>query len=119
MTLQTASEVAQAVTLALAVLTLTGASAVAQGGAEVGSGVSESGIFITLPIYVTSLMVVGAGSFTLGRWTSNLQRDLLGAINRQAEESIKAEAESLELRSQISQLAARLESLTSNHDSTD
>lgn len=120
LSLQTAGEVAQTVTLALAVLVFTGAKALAQSGGKGGlTGVAETGIFITLPIYVTSLLVVATGSFTLGRWTSNLQRDLLGAINKQASESEKADAENKALRSQLSQLATRLESIESPRDGTD
>lgn len=118
MNLQTAREVAQTVTLALTVLVLTGAKTVEQMGPGVPPGVSETGIYITLPIYITSLLVVGTGCFTLGRWTSNLQRDLVGAIQRQSEESARAEAENLKLRSQISQLDARLEALIRNNKDT-
>jgi choline-glycine betaine transporter len=113
-----AREVMHTVVLAMAVMAFTGTAAIAQTNSGL-AGVSEAGIYVTLPIYITSLLVVGGGSFTLGRWTANVHRDMLEVVNKQTRAAASAEARADQLASRIAELEARIERATSSTDSTD
>lgn len=111
MTASTAREVMHTMVLALAVLVCTGTAAIAQTYPGL-PGVSETGIYITLPIYVSSLIAVGSSCFILGRWTTNVTRDRADLAGQQQRESKL-------LAGRIQQLEARLAKPDSNPSGKD
>jgi hypothetical protein len=72
------------VVLSLLVMVTTGSTALAQTGHL--EGVSEERIFITLPIYISSILTVGCACYLLGRWTKGRESEI---------GSLRAEVESL------------------------
>lgn len=73
--------------LGLLVMVTTGSTALA--GSDTLEGVSEERIFITLPIYVSSIITVGGACFLLGRWTKG--RETAAADLMKDHEALKLE----------------------------
>lgn len=60
--------------LSLIVMVSAGSNAIASGASQL-DGVSERSMFVTMPIYISSMLVAIGCAFTFGRWTSNRESE--------------------------------------------
>jgi hypothetical protein len=73
MSWQEAKRIRLLAVLSLIIMVLTGVDALAN--SEELLGVSEQAMFVTMPIYVSSVLVAVGCGFTFGRWTTKRERE--------------------------------------------